>query len=74
MFNRAMNEKLGMVENQTHKHRIIVEPYIVPPSFANVAICWACGKERHVNTCGFCEECWVSFYHGRNAPWEVKNG
>lgn len=42
---------------------------ILPPIFANVAICMACGKEEHVNTCGFCEECWVQFSHlrGRNA-------
>ena len=35
------------------------------PIFENVAICMACGKEKFVNTCGFCEECWVQFSHLR---------
>lgn len=29
--------------------------------FPNTAICHACGRERHVNTCGFCEKCWITF-------------
>ena len=33
----------------------------LPPIFENVAICMACGKEKHINTCGFCEKCWVQF-------------
>ena len=35
------------------------------PVFENVALCQACGKQRHVNTCGFCESCWVQFSHLR---------
>ena len=39
---------------------------ILPPIFENVAICMACGKEKHVNTCGFCEDCWIQFSHLRD--------
>ena len=37
----------------------------LPPVFENVAICMACGKEVHVNACGFCEKCWMDFSHLR---------
>lgn len=65
---------LGVVEAQTHKtygvreggkHRIECPRNPLPPIFANMGICWACGKERHVNSCGFCEECWITFAHGK---------
>ena len=38
-------------------------PKILPPIFDNVAICMACGKEKHVNVCGFCEDCWITYSH-----------
>lgn len=73
-----MNEKpkvLKVVESQTHKtyevrevgkRRILTYDSVYPsPIFANVGICWACGKTEHVNTCGFCEKCWVTFAHGK---------
>ena len=28
--------------------------------YENTAICWACGKEKHVNVMGFCEDCWIA--------------
>ena len=37
----------------------------LPPIFENVAICIGCGNEEHVNTCGFCEDCWIQFSHLR---------
>ena len=37
----------------------------LPPIFENVAVCIACGKEKYVNTCGLCENCWVQFSHLR---------
>jgi hypothetical protein len=37
----------------------------LPPEFPNTGICMACGKEKHVNTCGFCALCWVQFSHLR---------
>jgi len=68
-----MNEKpkvLVDVERQTHKSygerrggKNRVE--VLPPIFENIGICMACGKERHVNTCGFCEECWITYSHLR---------
>jgi len=42
----------------------------LPSIFENVGICMACGKERHVNTCGFCEECWLTFSHLRKSKPE----
>jgi len=38
---------------------------ILPPIFENVGICMACGKEKHVNMCGYCEQCWITFSHLR---------
>ena len=68
-----MNEKpsvLRLVERQTHKSYGDREGgkirITLPPIFENVAVCMACGKERHVNTCGFCEECWVTYSHLRS--------
>ena len=37
----------------------------LPPIFENVAICMTCGKEKHVNASGFCEDCWVTYAHLR---------
>jgi len=37
----------------------------LPLIFSNVAICMSCGKERHVNASGFCEECWITYSHLR---------
>lgn len=62
------------VERQTHKSygeriggksRIVIhEPKpILAPIFENVGVCWACGKTRHVNAFGFCEECWITHWH-----------
>lgn len=64
---------LGLVEEQTYKSYgerkggkgHISLPVSLPPIFENVAICMACGKERYVNTCGFCENCWITFSHLR---------
>jgi len=42
----------------------------LPPIFENIAICMACGREKHVNTCGFCEECWVTYAHFRKPQLE----
>ena len=73
-----MNSKpkvLGVVETQTHKtyglreggkHRIECSRDPLPPIFENVAVCWACGKTKHVNVCGFCERCWITHSHLRN--------
>jgi len=44
----------------------------LPPIFESVGICMACGKERHVNTCGFCEECWVTYAHVRKPERQEK--
>lgn len=33
--------------------------------FENTAKCLACGKEKFVNTSGFCEKCWITFSHLR---------
>ena len=33
--------------------------------FENMGICHACGKTAHINTFGFCEDCWVGFAHLR---------
>ena len=49
------------------------EAKIFPPVFSNTAICMACGKEKHVNTSGYCEDCWIQFSHlKRHEPqrWE----
>ena len=57
--NKAMEQHLrakAMVERLLRKDA---------PVFENVAICMACGKEKHVNASGFCEECWVQFSHLR---------
>ena len=55
-------------------HRILVTNWLkrrgveedpLPPIFENTAFCLACGKEKFVNTSGFCEKCWVTFSHLR---------
>jgi hypothetical protein len=56
---------LKLVEKQTGKSYGKRRRVILPPIFENVAICMACGKERHVNASGFCEKCWVQFSHLR---------
>ena len=64
-----MNKKskvLQLVEKQTGKSYEERRKIIPPPIFENVAICMACGKEKHVNTCGFCEDCWVQLSHLRS--------
>ena len=59
----------GKTEEINHKK--VVLNYIkrkgvfLPPVFENVAICTACGKEKHVNASGFCESCWVTYAHLR---------
>jgi hypothetical protein len=59
----------GKIDNITEKR--VVLNYIkrrgatLPPVFENVAICMACGKEKHVNASGFCEGCWETFSHLR---------
>jgi hypothetical protein len=62
-------EVLRRVEEQTHKsygeRRGGISRPVLPPIFDNVAICMACGKEKYVNTCGFCEDCWVTYAHVR---------
>ena len=27
--------------------------------------CHACGEETHINTCGFCMDCWAGYAHLR---------
>jgi hypothetical protein len=55
---------------EIESHRVVLN-YIkrkgttLPPVFENVAICIACGKEKHVNACGFCESCWITHTHLR---------
>ena len=71
-------EILEMVEKQTHKSyrerngraemregRARKDPLSDIPEFANTAKCIACGKEKFVNTCGFCSKCWITFAHLR---------
>jgi hypothetical protein len=65
---RNMNGKpdvLKLVEKQTGKSYGERRKIILPPIFENVAICMGCGKEKHVNASGFCEDCWVQFSHLR---------
>jgi len=55
-----LSEDKGEMNEKTHKSKPIFSPI-----FDNAAICMACGKDRYVNTCGFCEQCWVTFSHLR---------
>ena len=41
------------------------DPLSDAPVFENTAYCIACGKEKFVNTCGFCEKCWITHSHLR---------
>ena len=52
-----------LVTNWIKRRGVVEDP--LPPVFENAAICIACGKEEHVNTCGFCEKCWCDFAHLR---------
>ena len=38
--------------------------------FENTAKCLACGKEKFVNTSGFCEKCWITHAHLREGKRE----
>lgn len=78
-----MNTKpkvLQLVEKQTLKSygvreggcRNIILPPADTPIFENTAICWACGKTRHVNAFGFCEDCWIT--HFRKEEPNLKGG
>ena len=68
----------GNIDDITEKR--VVLNYIkrrranLPPIFENVAICIACGKEKHVNVSGFCEDCWVQFSHLRKRVFHKKEG
>ena len=74
---------LRMVESQTKKSygvrgegrsnisKHTVDPLKNVPVFENMALCQACGKERHVNSSGFCESCWETFAHLRGE--KIKN-
>ena len=67
----------GKIENTMDRRNLVLnwakrkgveDP--LPPEFVNTAICMACGNERHINSCGFCEKCWVQFSHLRGRKWE----
>ena len=74
-----MPKVLQLVQKQTHKSYGIREEgryrIAIPPlDFPNVAICHACGKEAHINTCGFCEKCWVTFAYLREPQLKGRCG
>ena len=52
------------------KFEVHIDP--LPPIFGNMAICMSCGKERHVNNCGLCSECWITFSHLREPKREER--
>ena len=29
-------------------------------------ICWACGRNTEVNSCGICKDCWIQFSYLRD--------
>ena len=68
----------GSNEIDSFGRRILVTNWVkrkgnedpLPPEFVNTAICIACGKEKHVNTSGFCQLCWVQFSHLRKNEYK----
>ena len=59
-----MRGKTGKIDRRrVILNYIIRKEKVLPPVFENVAICIACGKEKHVNAYGFCEKCWITHAH-----------
>ena len=51
-----------------------MEVHVDSPTFIYVGVCMGCGKERHLNTFRFCEECWITHSHIRQAEVVSEGG
>ena len=54
-----------LVTNWIKRRGVVEDPLSDTPTFPNTAKCLSCGKEKFVNTSGFCEKCWIAFSHLR---------